>query len=129
PYFCFGHGLSYTTFSYSNLKLSSENIKIGESVEVSIDVTNTGTRLGDEVVQMYIKDKVGSTTRPSKELKGFKRIVLSPNQTETVKFNITPEALSFTGLDYKTIIEAGEFEVMVGTSSEKYSTVLLTVNN
>lgn len=127
PYFPFGYGLSYTTFSYENLKLSNETILMGENVEVFIDITNTGSCKGDEVVQMYIRDRVASITRPSKELKDFKRITLKPGETRHITFVITPDKLSFIGVDYTTVIEPGEFEVMVGTNSVTYSTVVLTV--
>ncbi|GKX31452.1 beta-glucosidase [Vallitalea longa] len=127
PYFCFGHGLSYTTFEYEGLALSKSVIKIGDSVEVSVNVSNTGDRVGDEVVQMYIRDNVASVTRPKMLLKGFKRITLSPGDTKKVKFEITPDKIEFTGIDYKPTIEAGTFNIMVGTSSKKFDTVVLTV--
>ena len=84
---------------------------------VRVDVTNTGPVAGDEVVQMYIRDKVSSVTRPVKELKGFKRITLEPGQTETVTLEIVPEHLAFYNIDMKYVVEPGEFEIMIGNSS------------
>jgi beta-glucosidase len=91
----FGYGLSYTTFKYDNLKLSSATMKKEEKTVVSVDVTNTGKVRGDEIVQLYITDKVSSVTRPVKELKGFKRISLEPSQTQQVSFTIDSDMLSF----------------------------------
>ncbi len=127
PLFCFGHGLSYTTFEYQGLSLSKPVIKLGECAEVSIDVTNSGNRFGDEIVQMYIRDCVASVTRPNKLLKGFCRIQLNAGETKKVTFSITPKDLEFTGIDYQPIVEPGEFEIMVGRSSENYDMVILTV--
>ena len=115
--FPFGYGLSYTNFEFSNLCLSKSEISSDESVNVSIDVTNTGDRTGDEVVQMYIRDCYSSVSRPVKELKGFERITVMPGQTKTVTFDITPEHLSFYNIDMKYTVEAGEFVIMVGNSS------------
>jgi beta-glucosidase len=84
---------------------------------VSVDVTNTGNVAGDEVVQMYIRDKVSSVTRPLKELKGFNRITLAPGQTGTVAIEITPESLAFHDINIKYVVEPGEFEIMIGNSS------------
>ncbi|RAV97969.1 glycoside hydrolase family 3 N-terminal domain-containing protein [Pseudochryseolinea flava] len=117
PLFAFGYGLSYTTFELSVPRLSSGSIKMGESLKVAVDVKNTGARKGDEVVQLYIRDKVSSVTRPVKELKDFKRISLAPGETKTVELEITPEKLSFYDINMKYVVEPGEFEVMVGTSS------------
>ena len=127
PLFPFGYGLSYTTFSYDNLKLSSPTMKAKGTVTVSVDVKNTGNRKGAEVVQMYIRDDYSSVTRPVKELKGFKKIWLDPGQSQTVSFTITPELLSFYDKDMKWIIEPGDFTIMVGTSSDKTESIKLTV--
>ncbi len=117
PLYPFGFGLSYTTFKFGEPRLAKNIIKRNESTAVKVDVTNTGRISGDEVVQMYIRDKVSSVTRPVKELKGFKRITLAPGQTETVTLAITPEHLSFYDIDMKYVVEPGEFEIMVGNSS------------
>src|SRR5215831_927519 len=127
PLFAFGHGLSYTTFSYSNLKTSSTTMKANGSVTVSVDVKNTGSRKGSEVVQMYIRDNYSSVTRPVKELKGFKKIWLDPGQTQTVQFEITPDLLAFYNKDMKWIVEPGDFTIMVGTASDKTDSIKLTV--
>ncbi|MDP3314110.1 beta-glucosidase BglX [Lutibacter sp.] len=117
PLFPFGFGLSYTTFAYSNLKLSTDKITFNGTLEVSIEVTNTGNYDGKEVVQLYIRDLVGSVTRPVKELKGFKKIELKKGQTETVKFLLTVEDLKFYNYNLDFVAEPGNFEIFVGTSS------------
>ncbi len=127
PLFAFGHGLSYTTFAYSNLKLSSSTIKTNGTVIVSVDVKNTGSRKGAEVVQMYIRDEYSSVPRPVKELKGFKKIWLEPGQSQTVSFTINPESLSFYDKDMKWVIEPGDFTIMIGTSSDKTENIKLNV--
>jgi len=127
PLFPFGFGLSYTTFAYSNLKVSPEKIGPGDSAKVSVTVTNTGKRAGDEIVQLYIRDLVSSVTRPIMELKDFRRISLTPGASKTVEFAITPDKLSFLDLNMKSIVEPGWFDIMVGTSSVKYETVKLEV--
>ncbi len=119
PLYCFGHGLSYTTFEYGEPVLSAAELSAGGSLTVSVDVTNTGGRAAKEVVQLYIKDKIGSVTRPEKELKGFRKLSFAPGETRTVSFEITPAMLAFTGLDMQTDAEPGEFEVLVGTSSKE----------
>jgi beta-glucosidase len=127
PLFPFGYGLSYTTFEYSNLKVSPAQIGPGGQAQVSVTVTNTGKRAGDEIVQLYIHDLVGSVTRPVKELKDFRRISLAPGETKTVTFTITPDKLSFYNLNMERVVEPGWFDIMVGTSSEKYQTEKLEV--
>ena len=117
PLFYFGFGLSYTTFNYDKVKLEKDKIKVGESTSVSVNVTNAGKVAGDEIVQLYIRDKVSSVTRPVKELKGFQRISLNPGESKTVKLEITPENLSFHNIDLKFVVEPGDFEIMVGSSS------------
>ena len=117
PLYPFGHGLSYTTFSYSTPSVSSATMGKNGSVNVSVNVTNTGKRDGSEVVQLYIRDVVSSVTRPVKELKDFKKINLKAGESQTVTFTITPDKLSFLNREMKKIVEAGEFEVMVGGSS------------
>jgi beta-glucosidase len=127
PLFPFGYGLSYTTFAYSNLKLSSTSMKTNGTVTVSIDVKNSGNRKGAEVVQMYIRDDYSSVPRPVKELKGFKKIWLEPGQSQTVSFVINPELLSFYDTNMKWVIEPGDFTIMVGTSSDKTQSIKLSV--
>ncbi|MFO7852313.1 MAG: beta-glucosidase BglX [Bacteroidota bacterium] len=117
PLFPFGYGLSYTTFEYSNAKISSEKLKPGGSLTASIDVTNTGNMDGEEVVQLYIHDKVGSVTRPVKELKGFKKIHLNKGETKTVEFIINEETLKMYNIDMEWLAEAGEFELWLATNS------------
>ena len=118
PLFPFGYGLSYTTFEYSNLRISPKAIKPDGKVKVSFDVQNVGDRKGDEVVQLYIRDVVGSVTRPVKELKGFKRVTLKPCEKRTVEFTLGPEELSFTNREMKRVVEPGTINIMVGKSSE-----------
>jgi len=113
----FGFGLSYTTFRYSSLRLSKTAILPGESVEVSVDVTNTGSRAGDEVVQLYLHDRVSSVTVYEKLLRGFERVPLQPGETKTVHFTLGPEAFSLLDAGFKRVIEPGEFNVMVRASS------------
>ena len=127
PLFPFGFGLSYTTFSYSNLKVNPERIGVAGDAKVSVVVTNTGKRAGDEIVQLYIRDLVSSVTRPIIELKDFRRISLAPGESKTVEFVITPDKLSFLDLNMKSVVEPGWFDIMVGTSSVKYETVKLEV--
>jgi beta-glucosidase len=117
PLFAFGFGLSYTTFAFSAPRLAKTRIRQDGSAQVSVDVTNTGTREGTEVVQLYIRDLVSSVTRPTKELKGFKRIVLKPGETRTVCFDITPDMLAFRDVNMRFTVEPGEFELMTGNSS------------
>ncbi len=127
PLFAFGHGMSYTTFSYSKPRLSSSTMKINGKVSVSVDIKNTGQRKGAETVQMYIRDNYSSVTRPVKELKGFKKIWLEPGQSQTVNFTIDPESLSFYDKDMKWIVEPGEFTIMIGGASDKTQEVKLNV--
>jgi beta-glucosidase len=117
PLFPFGFGLSYTTFAYSNVRLSEKSIGIDGRTVVSVDVRNTGSRAGDEVVQLYIRDVVSSATRPLKQLRGFDRVAVGPGEVRTVTFEIGPEHLSFHGADMTRTVEPGSFEIMVGGSS------------
>ncbi|HEY0723312.1 MAG TPA: glycoside hydrolase family 3 N-terminal domain-containing protein, partial [Pyrinomonadaceae bacterium] len=127
PLFPFGFGLSYTTFAYSNLKVNPARIGAADETKVSVTVTNTGKRAGDEIVQLYIRDLVSSVTRPIMELKDFKRISLAAGESKTVEFVITPDKLSFLDVNMKSVVEPGWFDIMVGTSSAKYETVKLEV--
>ena len=117
PLYPFGFGLSYTTFTIANVRLEKKKIKRGASTRVSADVTNTGPRAGSETVQLYIRDRFSSATRPMKELKGFRRVVLDPGETATVTFPITPELLSFYDAEMNYTVEPGDFEIMIGASS------------
>lgn len=119
PLWEFGHGLSYTSFDYSNLRLSAKVIGTRGSLEVSADVSNAGRVAGDEVVQLYLNDAVSSVTRPVKELKGFRKIALGPGERKTVRFVLTPEELSLYDQHMVRRVEPGTFHVMVGSSSEK----------
>jgi len=115
--FPFGYGLSYTTFRYSNLKIAPKSIAPGGSVRVSVDVRNSGSRKGDEVLQLYLSDLYGSVCRPNKELKGFSRVALGPGQKKTVEFILTEKELRFLDRHMEYVVEPGAFEVMVGRSS------------
>lgn len=117
PLFAFGEGLSYTDFSYSDLEVSSQEVKLGANVQVNVKVTNTGSRGGEEVVQLYLKDVVGSRTRPVRELKGFKKIYLEAGASAVVTFEITPESRSFFRADKQWGEEPGDFEVFAGHDS------------
>lgn len=117
PLYAFGFGLSYTSFTVANPRLSTKKIPRDGTTRLLVDVTNTGQREGAEVVQLYIRDRVSSVTRPVKELKGFRKVRLQPGETTTVEFEITPAQLAFYDIDMKFVVEPGEFEVMVGNSS------------
>ena len=119
PLYPFGFGLSYTTFQVADVRLARQSIGRSESTRVSATVTNTGRRAGTEVVQMYIRDRVSSVTRPVKELKGFVKVWLEAGAATTVSMDITPESLAFYDIDMNNVVEPGEFEVMVGTSSRR----------
>ena len=118
PLYPFGHGLSYTTFSYANLDISPAAIPPDSTITIRIDVKNTGTRTGEEVVQLYTHDPVASFTRPVKELKAFQRITLAPGGQQTIVFTLCGVDLSYPGADFKPLLEPGMIEVMVGSSSE-----------
>ena len=117
PLFPFGYGLSYTNFEYSGIKLSSKTIGTGDKVIVSYTIKNTGSREGDEVVQLYIRDMLSSVSRPLMELKGFHRIHLKPGETNIGTFIITPEMLSMLNEKLERVVEPGEFKIMIGASS------------
>ena len=117
PQFVFGYGLSYTTFKIDQVKLSKNRLKPSESLTVSAQVENTGQRSGDEVVQLYLRDKVSSVTRPVRELRGFERVSLEPGQKRTVTFQLGPKELGFYDRQLHWVVEPGEFELFVGNSS------------
>ena len=115
--FPFGFGMSYTNFELSNIELSAHSIKAGDAVDVTLDVTNNGAMDGDEVVQVYLRDLVGSTTRPERALKAFKRVELQAGETKSVRLTLESAAFEMIDLAYERVIEPGEFDVLVGTSS------------
>jgi len=129
PLYAFGYGLSYTTFDVTRLRLEKQVIRADGRTRVLADVTNTGRRAGHEVVQLYVRDRVSSVTRPVKELKGFAKVFLQPGETVTVALDLGPEALAFHDVRMREVVEPGEFTVMVGTSSrdEDLQSVALTV--
>jgi beta-xylosidase len=127
PLFSFGHGLSYTSFEYSSLRINPSSIRAGDEAAVSINIRNTGSRAGDEVIQLYIRDEVSSVTRPVKELKGFQRVHLSSGESRTVVFKLTPAELSFLNEEMEWVVEPGTFKVMVGSSSISFQTADLRV--
>jgi beta-glucosidase len=129
PLYPFGYGLSYTSFEIRDVRLAKKSIQADETTHVRARITNTGERGGSEVVQMYIRDRFSSVTRPVKELKGFRRVFLEPGQTGAVRFEIGPEQLAFYDIRMERVVEAGEFEVMVGSSSRDsdLQSVILTV--
>ena len=118
PAYSFGYGLSYTTFEYSDLKLSSDELKEGESLEASVTVKNTGDVEAAEVVQLYVRDLYGSITRPVKELKGFKKISLKPGESKTVSFTLGTDDLKFWNIDMNYVVEPGDFNLWIGGSSD-----------
>jgi beta-glucosidase len=117
PLYPFGWGLSYSTFKYSDVKLSPASIGPQGQAKVSVNITNTGKFPGDEVAQLYIRDEVSSVTRPIKELRGFRRVTLNPGETKTVEFTLGPEELSFFNREMQRVVEPGSFKVMVGGNS------------
>jgi beta-glucosidase len=128
PLYPFGHGLSYTTFAYTNLQVSPASIKPDGQATVSVEVSNTGARSGDEVVQLYIHDLLTErVTRPVKELKGFRRITLAPGERRVVEFLLTANELAFLNEKMERVVEPGMFEIMVGASSADGATVMLEV--
>ena len=123
PLFPFGYGLSYTTFAYSDLQVDASD---QANIKVSVTVSNTGTVYGEEVVQLYIHDKVASVTRPVKELKGFQKISLAPGTSQKVEFTLTDKELGFYNHQYEFVVEPGEFDIMVGTNSQEGLTATFT---
>lgn len=128
PLYPFGYGLSYTTFGYSPVTLSAPAMGAGGTLTASATITNTGERAGEEVVQLYIRDLVGSVTRPVKELKGFEKIILQPGQSRTVTFTLRPEDLAFTRADMTHGWEPGEFQLWIAPSSATGTPVTFTLN-
>jgi len=118
PLFPFGHGLSYTTFEYANLELSARELAPTETLRISFDVSNSGGRAAEEVAQLYVCDRVASVTRPVKELKGFKRLLLAPGEKRRVTFSLDLRQLAFYDEDMEPVVEPGEVVIWVGSSSE-----------
>jgi beta-glucosidase len=129
PLYPFGFGLSYTSFSFKNVRLEKKKIPVTGRTRVLVEVTNTGKRAGAEVVQMYVRDLVSTVTRPIKELKGFEKVFLQPGETQTVALKVTPESLAFYDINMEYRVEPGDFEIMVGNSSRDadLQKVVLTV--
>jgi len=121
PEFEFGHGLSYTTFSYSGLKLSSATLRRDGELTASVEVKNTGTRAGKEAVQLYVSDLYRSLTPPNRELKGFRKVELKPGESQTVSFTLKPADLAFVGLNNRWITEPGKFRASIGKLSEEFT--------
>lgn len=117
PLYPFGYGLSYTSFEYSNIKIDNKNLIPGETLNVSVDLKNTGNYSGKEVVQLYIKDRFASVTRPVRELKGFEMVMLSPGETKTINFEISESLLKFYSANETWESESGFFDIFIGTNS------------
>jgi beta-glucosidase len=117
PLFPFGYGLSYTTFAYSDLVVETPTVGLEDALVVTAAVTNAGDRAGDEIVQLYVRDLVGSVTRPVKELEGFQRISLAPGERKAVRFQVPASQLGFHGPDMTYVVEPGAFKVWVGSNS------------
>ena len=127
PLYPFGYGLSYTTFEYGEPKLSASEMSLGGNVKVSVDVKNTGSMDGKEIVQLYIHDIYATSTRPVKELKGFQKVDIKAGETKTVEFTLTAEDLSYYNHDLQWVCESGDFEIMVGPNSRDTKAITLTV--
>ena len=127
PLYPFGYGLSYTTFSYSQPVVSATEFRMNDTITVQVDVSNTGQYKGEEVVQLYVRDLVGSVTRPVRELKGFEKINLEPGETRTVTFKLTSNQLKFTNSNLEHVAEPGDFEIHVGTSSSDTESITVTL--
>lgn len=129
PIYPFGFGLSYTQFKFENVRVEPKTIRTGGEAKVSVDITNAGSRAGDEVAQLYIHQRVASRTRPVKQLRGFERVTLEPGQKTTVEFTVKPEDLSLIDVNMNSVVEPGMFDLMVGPSSAETTSVPLEVTN
>ncbi len=127
PLFPFGFGLSYTRFEIGAPRLSAPRIGVGGEVTVEVDVRNVGDRAGDEVVQLYVHDRVASVTRPIKELKGFERVTLAPGESRTVRFTLGPDAFALWNLDMQEVVEPGQFDILAGPDSRALQSVTLEI--
>jgi len=127
PLWAFGFGLSYTTFRLEALRVASPTIDPGGRTDVTVRVTNSVSRAGDEVVQLYIRDQVSSVTRPVKELRGFARVTLKPGESQNVSFTLGPDELSLIDRRMQRVVEPGRFDIMVGTSGSPLLTATLDV--
>ncbi len=121
PLYPFGYGLSYSQFETSGLRVDKTQINIGENIEVSVDLKNSGKMTGKETVLVYLNDVVASVTRPTKQLKAFAKVELKPDESQTLHFDLSSDAMSFIGVDMKRRVEAGEFKVMVGSESVRFN--------
>jgi beta-glucosidase len=117
PRYPFGYGLSYTTFTYRDLRVANPRIKATDTLAVTVTVANTGSREGTEVVQLYVRDEVASVARPVRELKAFQRVTLKPGESRAVNLRVAGKDLAFYGLDMKRVVEPGTFRVYVGPNS------------
>jgi beta-glucosidase len=130
PLYPFGYGLSYTTFKFANLRLSKERMTTDQTIQVEVDVTNTGTVAGDTVAQIYIHQRAGSASRPVRQLKGFRRITLQPGETQTLNFSLGKDELQFWSPQTKTwAVEPGTFDVWAGEDSTASLHTQMTVTN
>jgi beta-glucosidase len=129
PRYEFGYGLSYTSFSYSNVSLNKNTIKANETMTATVTVTNTGQYDGEEVVQLYIRDLIGSITRPVKELKGFQKIKLKAGESKKVTFTITVNDLKFYNSELKYIAEPGDFKIFIGGNSRDVKEAALNLTD
>ena len=129
PLYPFGYGLSYTRFQYGKIRLSSTELEGHDSLVVSVTITNTGDHDGEEVVQLYTRDLVGSLTRPVKELKGFRKVRLDSGESLEVSFTLTVEDLKFVNGNLEKVAEPGEFKVFVGPDSETVNEATFTLIN
>ena len=127
PLYPFGYGLSYTTYEYGPVTLSAGEMPLNGTVKASVTVTNTGSRAGDEIVQLYIHDVYATSTRPVKELKGFKKIHIEAGQSVQVDFTLTKEELSYYNHDLEWVCETGDFEIVIGPNSRDTQAAMLAV--
>jgi beta-glucosidase len=121
PQFAFGHGLSYTTYAYSDLRLERKQVPWNGPVGVSVTVRNTGRRAGKETVILYVRDVVASLAPPGRRVRRFAKVYLEPGESRTLTFTLRPEDLSFVGADNRTVVEPGDFDVLVGGLTDRFT--------